>query len=184
MLLFVAVPLLEIMVIVQVGAVIGGWATFGLLVADSLVGAWLLRVEGRRAWAQFRRALAEARWPGDEVAQGALIIVGGTLLVTPGFITDVVGFLLLIGGTRRVVADQVRKRFTGATGIPGGRRTRGRGTAESADPFKHERRGNVPLDVEVVEIEREQPPPERSDSGEPDSDGPGGPDDRAHPGQD
>lgn len=175
MLLFVTVPLLEILVIVQVGAVIGGWPTFGLLVVDSLAGAWLLRVEGRRAWAQFRRALAEGRWPGDEVAQGALIIVGGTLLVTPGFITDVVGFLLLIGGTRRVVADQVRKRVTGATGIPGGRRTRGHGSSDSADPFSAAGRGDVSLDVEVVEIEREQPRPERSDSGEPD--------DPANPGQ-
>lgn len=141
--LFVVVPLVELVVILQVGQAIGAGWTVALLVAASVFGAWLLRVEGRRAWQQFRTALAEGRWPGDEVAQGALVIVGGTLLLTPGFVTDIVGFVLLIGTTRRIVARVLRGRLRVATGTP---RTGGGGTPGDG------------LDVEVVDIERDQPP--------------------------
>lgn len=146
--------------------VIGGWPTAVLLIAFSIVGAMLLRFEGRRAWSEFRRALSEGRWPGDEVAQGALIIVGGTLLVTPGFITDIVGFLLLLAPTRRLVARGVRKRMEGAVVIGG---SAGPGAdPRRADPRRagprRDARGprstsdGLPLEVEVVEIRREQPP--------------------------
>ncbi|GEM_PF-240197 len=171
-LVFILVPLAEIFVILQVGAVIGGWWTAALLVADSLLGAYLLRVEGRRAWREFRTALEEGRWPGDEVAQGALIIVGGTLLLTPGFLTDAIGFLFLLGPTRRMVARRLRSRVgAAATAGPAsgpaagpdgpatsgpsgaGRRSRsGPRTGRSRDA------GEPVLDVEVVEIRREQPP--------------------------
>lgn len=160
MLLFVGVPLLEIAVILQVGAAIGGWPTAGILVLDSVIGAWLLRVEGSRAWLEFRRALAEGRWPGDEVAQGALIIVGGTLLVTPGFVTDVVGFAFLVRPTRRLVARAVRSRVRGQVvggaagagphGGVGGRDARAGGGGARG------RGEQVDLDIEVVEVEREQ----------------------------
>ena len=154
-LLFVGVPVLEIAVILQVGAAIGGWATAGILVLDSVIGAWLLKVEGRRAWTQFREALAQGRWPGDEVAQGALIIVGGTLLVTPGFVTDVVGFAFLVGPTRRLVARLVRARLRGQVvgGPPGG----GPGDVGGTGRRRPGRSGEqVDLDIEVVEIQREQ----------------------------
>jgi UPF0716 protein FxsA len=171
-LVFILVPLAEILVILQVGAVIGGWWTAVILVADSLLGAYLLRVEGRRAWREFRTALEEGRWPGDEVAQGALIIVGGTLLLTPGFLTDAIGFLFLLGPTRRIVSRRLRARVgaaatggpaagsargSGGTPPPGsvgtGHRSRtGPGNARSRDDDELE------LDVEVVEIRREQPP--------------------------
>jgi len=172
-LVFVGVPLLELFVILQMSGAIGGWPTAVLLITFSIVGAMLLRFEGRRAWSEFRRALSEGRWPGDEVAQGALIIVGGTLLVTPGFITDLVGFLLLLAPTRRLVARGVRKRMEGAVVIGGsagpGADPR-RADPRRADPRRDARgtrrdvRGprstsdGVPLEVEVVEIRREQPP--------------------------
>ncbi len=164
MLIFVGVPLLELFVILQVGGAIGGWATAALLIVFSIVGALLLRFEGRRAWSEFRRALAEGRWPGDEVAQGALIIVGGTLLVTPGFVTDVVGFLLLLTPSRRLVARVVRKRMEGAVVIggsagPAGReRDPRRAGAHRPGRTRGPTVDGVPLDVEVVEIRREQPP--------------------------
>ena len=85
---FVAVPVLEIWVILQVGQVIGGWPTVLLLVLDSLLGVWLLRREGVRTWQALRDALAQARLPGRELADAALVLVGGTLLLTPGFVTD------------------------------------------------------------------------------------------------
>lgn len=171
MLLFILVPLAEIVIIIQVGQVIGAWWTVGLLVADSVLGAWLLRREGARAWRSFREALAAGRWPGDEVAQGSMVIVGGTLLLTPGFLTDVVGFLLLVPASRRIASRTVRRRVrvgadgrvaragrvgpagrsasgdhdrAGRTSGRSGRRTPGAGAGE----------GGI-LDVEVVEIRRE-----------------------------
>jgi UPF0716 protein FxsA len=161
-LVFVGVPLLELAVILQVGGAIGGWWTAALLILFSIVGAMLLRFEGRRAWSEFRLALGEGRWPGDEVAQGALIIVGGTLLVTPGFITDLVGFLLLLGPSRRLVSRRVRKRMEGAVitgGPPGTGPAAGRGGSRRSTRRETTTGDGVSLDVEVVEIRREQPPP-------------------------
>ncbi len=82
---FVTVPILELLVIQQVGGWLGLPLTITILLLDSIVGAVLVRREGRRAWSAFRAALGEGRWPGDEVAQGALVLVGGALLLTPGF---------------------------------------------------------------------------------------------------
>jgi UPF0716 protein FxsA len=154
--LFVVVPLVELVVIIQVGQVIGTAWTVALLVADSVLGAWLLRREGRRAWQQFRAALEEMRWPGDEVTQGALVIVGGTLLLTPGFVTDVVGFLLLLSPTRAVVSRVLRARLTPAP-VQGYQAVRGRRGGEDGRRSGRKRtdHGASVLDVEVVEVRRE-----------------------------
>lgn len=99
---FVVVPLVEIYLVIQVGQAIGPWWTIGLLVLDSMIGAWLVKREGRRAWQALRAALDTYRPPTRELADGALILVGGTLLLTPGFATDVLGFLLVLPLTRPV----------------------------------------------------------------------------------
>lgn len=99
---FLIVPVLEIWVLIQIGQVIGGWQTVGLLILDSLLGAWLVRLEGRRAWRALREALNSGRMPERELADGALIVAGGTLLVTPGFLTDIVGFFLILPFTRPI----------------------------------------------------------------------------------
>lgn len=157
MLVFVIVPLIELAVILQIGQVIGPWWTILLLVVFSIVGAMLLRHEGRRAWRAFRAALQEGRWPGDEVTQGALVLVGGTLLLTPGFVTDGVGFLLLVPVTRAGVARLIRARVTprsvGAYRTVRRRPRRRRGAADAP--------GRT-LDVEVVDVEREEPAPPAS----------------------
>jgi UPF0716 protein FxsA len=98
--LFVLVPIAEIYVIIQVGQAIGALWTVLILIADSLIGARLLSWQGRRAWAAFQAALAAGRIPHREVLDGVLIILGGALLLTPGFITDVFGLLFLIPPTR------------------------------------------------------------------------------------
>ncbi len=98
---FVVVPLVEIYAIIQVGQAIGPWWTILLLVVDSIVGAWLVKREGRRAWRALRDAMGN-RLPTKELADGALVVVGGTLLLTPGFVTDVLGFLLLLPVTRPI----------------------------------------------------------------------------------
>jgi UPF0716 protein FxsA len=98
--LFIVVPIAEIYVIIQVGQEIGALWTVLILIADSLIGARLLSWQGRRAWAAFQAALAEGRIPHREVLDGVLIILGGAFLLTPGFLTDAVGLLLLIPPTR------------------------------------------------------------------------------------
>jgi len=124
-LLFIVVPIAELYVIIKVGELIGVLPTLILLLADALLGSWLLKHQGRGAWRRFNEALAARRFPGREVVDGALIIVGGTLLLTPGFITDVFGALLLIPPTRAIVR-RLLKRFTVGrfmvVGMPGGSR--------------------------------------------------------------
>jgi UPF0716 protein FxsA len=102
-LLFILVPIAELYVIIKVGGAIGVGPTLLILIADSLAGAILLRNQGRAAWVRFNRALAERRMPHKEVFDGVLIIFGGALLLTPGFITDALGLVLLIPPTRALV---------------------------------------------------------------------------------
>ncbi|MFD1930365.1 MULTISPECIES: FxsA family protein [Nonomuraea] len=97
---FLVVPVLEIWLLIQVGSVIGGWPTVALLIADSLFGAWIVRREGRRAWRSLQEALQAGRMPDRELADGGLILVGGALLLTPGFLTDLFGFLCVLPFTR------------------------------------------------------------------------------------
>ena len=101
-LLLLVVPLLEVVVIIGVGRVIGGWPTFGLLLAESALGAWLVRREGSRTWLALQDALTTGRMPSRQLSDAALVLVGGVLLLAPGFLTDVVGFLLVIPVTRPV----------------------------------------------------------------------------------
>ncbi|MGN6587972.1 MAG: FxsA family protein [Solirubrobacterales bacterium] len=109
--LFIVVPIAELYVIIKVGELIGVVPTLILLLADALLGSMLLKHQGRSAWRRFNQALAERRFPGREVVDGALVIVGGTLLLAPGFITDVVGVFLLIPPTR-AIARRLLRRFT------------------------------------------------------------------------
>jgi UPF0716 protein FxsA len=147
-LLFIALPIAEIYVIIKVGEAIGAVPTIALLILDSLVGAALLRSQGRQAWMRFNRALAEGRIPAREVFDGAMVILGGALLLTPGFITDVFGLLLLIPPTRaiarRLLRGYVGHRFV-VVGVGGSRGASPRhdaagrpydfdGTAEEIDP--------------------------------------------------
>ncbi|HEX4730470.1 MAG TPA: FxsA family protein [Solirubrobacterales bacterium] len=121
--LFIVVPIAELYVIIQVGEAIGLWPTLALLLADALLGSFLLKHQGRGAWRRFNEALAQRRFPGKEVADGLLIMVGGTLLLAPGFLTDIVGLFLLIPPTR-AIARRLLRRFTigrfMVVGVPGG----------------------------------------------------------------
>ncbi|MDX2967819.1 FxsA family protein [Kribbella solani] len=110
-----SVPVVEILVIIQVGHLIGGWPTVGLLVLESLVGAWLVKREGRRAWNALQGSLQSGKLPGRELTNSALVLIGGTLLILPGFVTDVLGLFFLLPFTRplaRRVADRYISRRT------------------------------------------------------------------------
>jgi UPF0716 protein FxsA len=105
---FIVVPIVELYVIIKVAGTIGIGPTIFLLVADALLGAALLRHQGRAAWVAFNRALAESRVPAKEVLDGVLVIFGAALLMSPGFITDIFGFILLIPPTRALVRSTLK----------------------------------------------------------------------------
>src|SRR3954452_16074416 len=102
-LLFVVVPIVELYVIIQVGEAIGVWWTLALLIADSILGSLLMRPQGRVPGQRFQPPLAGGRPPAREVLDGALVIFGGAFLLTPGFVTDILGLVLILPPTRAVV---------------------------------------------------------------------------------
>src|ERR687890_2134776 len=110
-LLFIVVPIVELFVIIQVGEAIGVLPTIALLIADSILGSMLMRSQGRAAWRRFNAVLAEGRIPHREVLDGVLVIFGGALLLTPGFISDVLGLLLLLPPTRAIARRVLVRRF-------------------------------------------------------------------------
>jgi UPF0716 protein FxsA len=128
--LFIAVPIVELAAILQVGDWIGFWPTLGLLVADSILGSLLMRSQGRAAWRRFDAALKAGRPPAAEVLDGVLVIFGGALLLTPGFVTDLVGILLLLPPTRAIVRRLLVRRLAHrmmVSAFGAGARPRGRG---------------------------------------------------------
>jgi UPF0716 protein FxsA len=110
--LFVVVPILELWVLIEVGQVIGTWNTIGLLLIVSFVGAWLVKREGLGVVRRFRTQLDEGRIPGKELADGVLIILAGALMLTPGFLTDVVGLILLLPFTRAGIRRTALRRLS------------------------------------------------------------------------
>lgn len=109
LLLFVVVPLLELALLIQIGQMVGLLPTIGLVILTGIGGAALARAEGLRTMWSFRAALAEGRLPGRELWDGAAILVGGALLLTPGILTDLVGFGLLLPPTRRWIQKRIRR---------------------------------------------------------------------------
>jgi UPF0716 protein FxsA len=120
-LLFVGLPLLEIYILVQIGQVIGPWWTILLLLADGALGSYLMKREGGRAWRALQDALASHRMPARELADGALVLIGGTLLLTPGFVTDVFGLFFILPFTRPVarrgLARVITRRLSGTVQV-------------------------------------------------------------------
>ena len=157
-LLFIVVPIVEIYVIIQVGQAIGPWWTIALLIADSILGAWLMRQQGRSAWRRFNEALAAGKVPHKEVIDGVLVIFGGALLLTPGFTTDIVGLFFLLPPTRVAIRAFLMRRFSvrlavgAASGINAGvRGARARRRPPGGAPGR-------PYDVEGTASEAPDPP--------------------------
>jgi len=113
LLLFVVVPIAELYVIIQVGEAIGALPTIALLIADSVLGSALMRSQGRAVWRRFNAAVTAGRPPAREVLDGALVIFGGAFLITPGFLTDVLGLVLLLPPTRALVRRLIVRHFSG-----------------------------------------------------------------------
>ena len=98
--LVIALPVAEIAVLVATGRAIGALPTIGLMLATTLLGAWLAQREGRRTWVTLRRAFAEGRMPTGELADAVLVMIGGLFLMLPGFISDIIGLICLLPFTR------------------------------------------------------------------------------------
>ena len=128
--LLVAIPIFEVWLLIQVGQQIGVWPTVLILVVEAVLGAWLMRREGGRAWAALTAAFETGRVPTGELADAALVLVGGLLLMLPGFATDIVGFLFLLPLTRplarKLVAFFLARRIE-RMGLPVVRPAQGQG---------------------------------------------------------
>ncbi|MDU8942528.1 FxsA family protein [Ovoidimarina sediminis] len=108
--LFIAVPLIEIALFIQIGGAIGLWPTLLVVVLTAIAGTALVRSQGLHALSSLKSSVNELRDPSEPLAHGAMILFSGALLLTPGFFTDTVGFLLLVPGVRNWVIARVRER--------------------------------------------------------------------------
>jgi UPF0716 protein FxsA len=147
LLAFLTIPVIEIYVIIQVGQAIGAIPTVVLLLIDGIVGAAIVRREGAKAWQALRAAIAAGRVPTREIADGACIVVGGALLLAPGFVTDAVGLFLVLPFTRPLARRLLARMM--------GRRVRVVTSTQSGSPPRRSAYGDV-IDGEVVDEEPTQ----------------------------
>jgi UPF0716 protein FxsA len=121
LLLFIVVPTIEIFVLIQVGKVIGGWQTVFLILLTGVLGAYLAKKQGQAAWFRLQTELAMGRPPGNTILDGICILIGGILLLTPGFVTDVFGLVFLLPPTREplkiIIKKWIEKQMTKGTWI-------------------------------------------------------------------
>lgn len=110
-LLFVLLPLVELVLLLQIGARIGAWPTVALVVTTGILGAALARSQGMRVVSAFQRRLGQGELPGRELMDGLAVLVGGAFLLTPGVLTDLFGFSLLIPFTRDIIRRRVEARL-------------------------------------------------------------------------
>lgn len=110
-LLFAALPIIEIAILVNVGDVIGGWNTVAIVIFTAFVGAYLVRQQGVSTLMQAQQKMQTGQLPGQEMAEGLLLVISGVLLVTPGFVTDAIGFLFCLPFTRPIIAKLLIKHF-------------------------------------------------------------------------
>lgn len=110
--LFFAIPLLEIYFLIQVGEVIGAWPTILLVVLTAVLGAFLLRQQGLSTLARFQNSMAQGDMPATALLEGVMLLIGGALLMTPGFFTDAIGFACLLPFTRQWLAKAMLKKAT------------------------------------------------------------------------
>jgi UPF0716 protein FxsA len=116
-LLFTVVPAIELYLLIQIGNVIGAFTTFAIILLTGAVGAHLARREGTRVWFSVQQQLSQGALPGDQLIEALLILIAGALLITPGFLTDIFGFSLLIPPLRLIAVKSLKERFSGSINI-------------------------------------------------------------------
>ncbi len=156
----IGVTLLELYVVITVGEAIGVLPTLGLMLLDAALGAWLMHSQGRTVWRRFREDLAAGRAPTRHVLDGALVIAGGAFLITPGFVTDLLGAFLLIPPTRAIARRMVVRRIVGRLPLAAASAVGGAGAAWGA------RRRAAPADVYDVDGTAVEVPRDELDGGE------------------
>ncbi|MDH3471020.1 MAG: FxsA family protein [Acidimicrobiia bacterium] len=114
---FLVIPVAEIALFITIGQRIGVAYTLSLIVITAIIGAYLVARQGRGVWARAQGQLAAGSFPGPELAHGAMVIFGGALLLTPGFLTDAVGFSLMIPLVREMLRRWGTKRFSSQVDI-------------------------------------------------------------------
>lgn len=161
--LFIVMPIAEMAVLIKVGGMIGVFNTIGLVLLTAVVGAWLLRQQGLATLLRANQRLNSGELPAKEVAEGLILAVGGALLLTPGFITDTVGFFCLLPGSRHWLAAKALKRMTtagqgGARSFyfrAGGSGPFGKGPFDGHDPFGSQRPFDRDANGDIIEGEYE-----------------------------
>ena len=151
LLAFIAVPLLEIAVFIQVGGVIGLWPTLGLILLTALLGSWQLRAQGLATLTKARDQMDKGVMPARELFDGLCLRVGGALLLTPGFVTDLLGGLLFLPPFRELLRRVLGKR------IAANRQTRV--FVDGEEVYRHRADGDV-IDGEFREVDPEPPEPD------------------------
>lgn len=145
---FIAIPILEMYLLIQVGSRIGALPTIGLVVLTATIGIWLLRMQGLATLARLQSRLNQGEIPGQELLEGIVLLVGGALLLTPGFFTDGLGFVCLLPGLRKPLAEWlIRRGMIGAININGG-----------GGPNYQETNQHGPNDPTIIEGEFEEQP--------------------------
>ena len=110
--LFAILPIVEIAILVQIGGIIGGWNTIGLVVLTAFVGAYFVKREGLATLQTAQEKMQRNEIPGKEMVDGLMLVIAGILLVTPGVITDVFGLMFALPGTRHLIASQISKHMS------------------------------------------------------------------------
>ena len=112
LILFIVIPIIEIAILVKIGTVLGFWPTMLIVIATGILGATLARIQGFLVLTKIRTELQMGRIPAEELTDGLLILIGGILLLTPGLLTDLIGFLMLIQWSRKLFKKWLGKRFS------------------------------------------------------------------------
>ncbi len=150
LLLFIIVPFVELVLLLKIGAKIGFGPTVAIIIVTAILGASLTRAQGARALRRFHEATAAGRLPHAEVLDGLMILIAGAVLLTPGFLTDIAGFLLLVPPVRAVVRKQLGQALKGRVHVVGPGSHAGASTSPSP-------RGNERIiEAKVIDMEPDE----------------------------
>ena len=150
---FIAVPLIEIALFIQVGGAIGLWPTLAIVVVTAILGTWLVRSQGAAALGSLRSSFSDMRDPTEPLVHGAMILFSGALLLTPGFFTDALGFALLVPGIRQAIYLNIKSRVNiQSFGTPGSDPNM---QGQTARQPRHDGQGDV-IEGEYTEISEEE----------------------------
>ena len=152
--LFVIIPIVEITILIQVGQAIGAWYTVGLVLLSAFIGVNMLRYQSLATLGRAQERLNRQEMPGQEMVEGIVLAVGGAMLVTPGFVTDIMGFCCLIPATRKTFVKMLMSRFTVITSA-GGAHSSGFYRPGSGGAQETPRRDGDVIEGEVVDRDDE-----------------------------